>query len=374
MKIKYIAVLICMLLIATVLPVSGTVFMERTSKPTFTGDTLYVGGSGPNNYTSIQKAVNDAERGDTVFVYDDSSPYYTSARVRTSINLIGENKHTTILRRIISDFTISISADNVLVTGFNIENGSKGIIVNSNYNTITDNIISSFDGMYFINSNSNSIEGNIMDNSRYGIRLDNSNNNIITGNEIKSGMYAIWLDDSNDNTISENNISGGKDGILIYGGGDRTNISQNHIYNSGTGICLSNGNYDIVSNNYLLNNDEGIYLSDCYKTNIINNEIVASKSYGFSSIRNMYIDINRNNFIDNDKNAYFCLKFNGLLDIRLNKWVNNYWGEAHNGPYKIYGTVYYRKYFPLLRTEIEFNFTWHNFDWKPAQEPYDIGV
>ena len=300
--------------------------------------------------------------------------YLWRERVRTSINLIGENKHTTILRRIISDFTINISADNVLVKGFNIENGSKGIIVNSNYNTITDNIISNFDGMYFVNSNFNSIEGNIMDNSRYGIRLDNSNNNIITGNEIKSGTYAIWLDDSNDNTISENNISGGKTGILIYGGGDRTNISQNHIYNSGTGICLSNGNYDIISNNYLLNNDEGIYLSGCYKTNIINNEIVASKSYGFSSIRNMYIDINRNNFIDNDKNAYFCLNFVGLLDIRLNKWVKNYWGEAHNGPYKIYGTVYYRKYFPLLRTEIEFNFTWHNFDWKPAQEPYDIGV
>jgi parallel beta-helix repeat protein len=226
--------------------------------------------------------------------------------------------------------------------------------------------------MYFINSNSNSIEGNIMNNSNYGIRLDNSNNNIITGNDIKSGSYAIWLHDSNDNTISENNISGGKAGIRS-GGGDRTNISQNHIYNSGKGIWLSNGNYDIVSNNYLLNNDEGISLFSCYKTNIINNEIVASKSCGFISIYNMYININRNNFIDNDKNAYFCLHFPSP-EIRLNNWNNNYWGETHRFFYKINGEKYYDNYFPLLNKYIEFNFTWYNFDWKPAQEPYEIGV
>jgi len=42
------------------------------------GKTLYVGGSGPNNYSSIQKAINFAEPGDTIFIYDDSSPYYES--------------------------------------------------------------------------------------------------------------------------------------------------------------------------------------------------------------------------------------------------------------------------------------------------------
>jgi len=43
---------------------------------TTTGSTLYVGGSGPNNYTSIQDAINDASDGDTIYVYDDSSPYH----------------------------------------------------------------------------------------------------------------------------------------------------------------------------------------------------------------------------------------------------------------------------------------------------------
>ena len=33
-------------------------------------NTLYVGGSGPDNYTKIQDALDDANPGDTVFVYN----------------------------------------------------------------------------------------------------------------------------------------------------------------------------------------------------------------------------------------------------------------------------------------------------------------
>lgn len=50
---------------------------------------LYVGGSGPGNYTTIQLAVNNANTGDTVYVYDDSSPYYEHVDINTSIHFIG---------------------------------------------------------------------------------------------------------------------------------------------------------------------------------------------------------------------------------------------------------------------------------------------
>ena len=48
-------------------------------------DTLYVGGSGLGNYTSIQDAINDSVDGDTVFVYDEGSPYYENLVVNRSI-------------------------------------------------------------------------------------------------------------------------------------------------------------------------------------------------------------------------------------------------------------------------------------------------
>ena len=55
------------------------------------GNTLYVGGSGPGNYSRIQYAINNASDGDTVFVFDDSSPYFENLIIDVSINLIGEN-------------------------------------------------------------------------------------------------------------------------------------------------------------------------------------------------------------------------------------------------------------------------------------------
>jgi pectin methylesterase-like acyl-CoA thioesterase len=43
---------------------------EKPSLPTSSGHWLYVGGSGPGNYTRIQEAIDNASNGDTVFVYN----------------------------------------------------------------------------------------------------------------------------------------------------------------------------------------------------------------------------------------------------------------------------------------------------------------
>ena len=53
------------------------------------GNTLYVGGSGPGNYTSIREAVNNSVDGDAVFVYDDSSPYNENVAINKAIFLFG---------------------------------------------------------------------------------------------------------------------------------------------------------------------------------------------------------------------------------------------------------------------------------------------
>ncbi|GAH12836.1 unnamed protein product, partial [marine sediment metagenome] len=88
-----------------VVPSTG-LFNDDTTPPVTTisfdppepdGITLYVGGSGAGNYTKIQDAIDDANDGDTVFVFDDSSPYYENVMVDKSISLIGENKETTII-------------------------------------------------------------------------------------------------------------------------------------------------------------------------------------------------------------------------------------------------------------------------------------
>ena len=74
------------LLLASQFPVSGS---NREHYKTLIngGNTLYVGGTGPNNYSTIQEAVDTAFEGDTIYVYDDSSPYNESVTITKSLSI-----------------------------------------------------------------------------------------------------------------------------------------------------------------------------------------------------------------------------------------------------------------------------------------------
>ncbi len=52
----------------SVVPSTAVTDFKDVSTVSFDGNTLYVGGSGPNNYTTIQGAIDDSVNGDTVLV------------------------------------------------------------------------------------------------------------------------------------------------------------------------------------------------------------------------------------------------------------------------------------------------------------------
>src|SRR5512137_89752 len=94
--------LVFLLLFSTVIPISiGYDVKKSDSKGQSSnlGNTLYVGSFGPDNYTRIQDAINDSVDGDTIFVYDDSSPYNELIIVDKSITVQGENRYTTIITK-----------------------------------------------------------------------------------------------------------------------------------------------------------------------------------------------------------------------------------------------------------------------------------
>jgi len=120
---KLLAVAIMILFISvSVIPSTGINVVKQITMPTAKGDTLYVGGNGTGNYTSIQGAIDDASDGDTVFVYDDSSPYYEHVVVDKSINLVGEDRDTTVIDGNGIANVISIIEDNVSISKFTIQN------------------------------------------------------------------------------------------------------------------------------------------------------------------------------------------------------------------------------------------------------------
>jgi len=213
MKTKCLAVVFILLFIGTCtfLAIADTKILLPTSR----GNTLYVGGSGPGNYTRIQDAVDNASDGDTVFVYDDSSPYNEKIAVNKSILLLGENKDTTIIESS-NGTVVRFSVNKVQISGFTIQNSglgtSTGIKASTSNNIISNNIIKGHDYGIFLFGSNNTIYGNFIINNDEGIRLDSINiitsiNNTINRNEIaNSSSYSMYLDLSHSNHIYENNF------------------------------------------------------------------------------------------------------------------------------------------------------------------------
>jgi len=108
---------------------------------------VYVGGSGPGNYSTIKEAIDHVSSGGTVFVYNGTY-YEHHIKIDKKLSLIGEDKTSTIINAVGKYKGVIIKHDDVLVKGFTIRNtsyvfdwwhnscievlGSKNVVVEDN--------------------------------------------------------------------------------------------------------------------------------------------------------------------------------------------------------------------------------------------------
>lgn len=146
-------------------------------------------------------------------------------------------------------------------------------------------------------------------------------------------------------------IEGLFDGIVLSGVDDCL-ISNNHITHTNRGIFLIESFDNVISNNSIVHNTKyGIMLQRCAHDYIQNNEFTLNEGIALFIYDAANNEIKYNNFRDNQINAFF-------INAPINYYVENYWNGARIFPKIIFG----------LRSIIP----WVNFDWHPAQEPYDI--
>ena len=300
----------------TIAPTVHASGYEKLSPPivlrNYAGDILYVGGNGPQNYSNIQNAVNSAHPGDTIFVYNYSSPYRENIIIETNeIQLVGENKYSTIIDgNGISD-VIQIKSDNVTVSGFTIQH--SGLIEHTEYHA----------GVHMI----------------YPSDYNNITNNIIINNN-----NGICIQASNNNTVSKNIVSHNLKGILF----------------------LAASRYNIISENNFENNNISFFFGASVYNSIIENNIKNSSEYGLVLYFSRYQMIRRNNFINNNCHVYFIERFR--LANEKNKWFRNYWDNWIGiGPKILKGEMFTEWVGQKL-------IPWINFDWIPAYKPFTIQV
>jgi parallel beta-helix repeat protein len=294
------------------------------------GNWLYVGGSGPGNYSKIQDAVENASDGDTVFVFIGT---YKEGKItiNKSINLIGENRITTIYY---GDYELAfvITQNNVNISGFTITYSPDAISIYSNNNTIMDNIFYHCGrGIHFFGDSSyNKISGNIF-------------------------TYI--------STAAIRSESGWKEHCSY------NEISHNYIYNCGGGLALSNNHFTLITNNNFRNNPAAINDLGGYQNTICNNIFFMNENALYMEGRNNFIK--NNNFILNKVDASFKSYFDSFWDsITADKieWNHNYWNRPRLLPKLIPGLNWY----PDSAGYGYDSYKCYNIDWFPASQPNDI--
>ena len=362
---KILSLIIMLMFLLMTVSSANEIYVENNSIKTVSfGNTLYVGGSGPDNYTKIQDAIDDASDGDTVFVYDDSSPYYETLVIEKSIYLIGEAKETTFIDANEQENAdvILIKSDEVTIQGFTIQNAEGG------YWPDYDNGIE-------IWSNNNTIKDNIIRDTTMGIQLGEqvdfqnySNFNIIEENTITENEFAgIYFIISNDNMVKRNVITAnGYHGVFMFGDNNRNQIGQNIVSNhSQTAVLIHGGSNNTILQNHIVGNKHGITIS--------------YSSLNYVNYNNIY-DNKINAFVDADSLNFIISKLKFKERYFSHSWDENYWGRIYLGPKPIICllilTVPSLIIGQFLETFVGFFIPFllpiPQLDWHPASEPYDI--
>ena len=190
----------------------------------------------PNDYPTIQRALGEADAGDTVFVRN--GVYKENITLADDVILMGQDKKTTVIdgRR---KGPVVIAADGAVIANFTVRNGTTGILCKNTRPIIRDNII--------------------MDNKGTGVHalvvLPEIVNNVIYRN--------LWT------------------GIFLESvRGTRTSISNNVIMENGySGIFGANRTEVLVRNNIIYNNKQfGIFLGpEARKTRIVGNNMYRNR-------------------------------------------------------------------------------------------------
>jgi parallel beta-helix repeat protein len=203
----------------------------------------------PDDYTTIQGAIDAANNGDTIYVR--ANTYYESnVQVSKSLILQGENRSTTIVDGAHVGNVFEVTANHVTIKGFTIQN--SGVDIAGAYGGI---------GVY--GADYVTVENNDLVSNDVGILLYNANYSVCAGNSFsyngKSGVYTRY---ALGNTFANNTVSNNPFGIVLRIGTSNTTILGNMVsFNFYTGIQVGNeSQWNNVLNNTVTNNDVGIYV------------------------------------------------------------------------------------------------------------------
>ena len=309
----------------------------------------------PDDYSTIQDAINAAKDGDTIYV---KGIYREGVVINKPIKLVGIN--ATIIGESDSYCIHILKTNNVTVEGFKVKNGRYGIWVEYSKNCVVENNIAENNnappivgdvetcgfGIGLTNSDNIKVVNNrIVNNSAYGLFLSNAKNNTIIGNEFLTNRdyHIAAFAESSYNLIKNNVFKRVRilHGIYLIGDSSHNIIVNNKFEDNNHDGIYTKTNYNKIINNTILGSYRGVCLEGITtKGNVIENNTVERNYYGIylSGEENQIL----NNSIINNRYGlyvYYAVKskicnnvFNNVKNVLVryskdNLWLKNTWSD-----------------------------------------------
>jgi parallel beta-helix repeat protein len=276
----------------------------------------------PQDYLTIQEAVNAAKKNDIIQV--SVGVYYENVYVTKQIKLIGADKTTTIIDGQQMGDVVSVEVDDVTITGFTIRNGDNGIRVFGSIGSvnITDNIIEDNRyGVSLIGNGQSPTEDNIIvnntfsNNSNISVSMTVGFSNTIFQNDISGSAYGMKLISANTTTISDNLLTDNSYGIYISSSSSVDAINNTVIDNS-FGIYAAHSDNILIQDNQVSGSTYAIELYDSYSSTILHNTVSDNPTYSVYIVYSHSNDVTNNTVSRSDWGVT-------LYDSSLNTFEGN---------------------------------------------------
>jgi len=302
----------------------------------------------PDEYGTIQKAIDAAFEGDTIFVA--SGTYYESVWVNKEyLNLIGEDQENTVIDGQKRANVLQVTADGVSISGFTIRNSRSslsyaGIFVMGAQGIMISEVMTldNYHGIFLYNTVFATLRNNNMAHNKYDFGIDGDDladfvHDIDASNTVKDKPIYYWVNQHNkqvpsdagfvavvnstDIIVRDLNLTENLEGVLFAyttkSFMENVNASDNYV---GTYLAYSKNN--TVQGNNATNNQVGIYLYES-ESNNVNANTVMNNEDGIALYYSKDSKVNFNKLLKND--------FGLLIEKSNNNTVNG--NEASNNTY-----------------------------------------
>jgi parallel beta-helix repeat protein len=334
----------------------------------------------PDDYPTIQEAINHANDGDTVYVKNGT--YLENVVVNKTVVLTGEDRNSTIIDGDGKGQVIDVMANNVVIKEFtltNSEEGDNGILVFgwSNVTIQNNNIVNNSLGVWIKESLNSTLSNNYMTSNQFNFLVSGSNlshfihdvdsSNLVDGKPVyylinqqndhipsAAGYLAlinctnitaknlhiknngpILLVHTNNSTITQSHIERNWCGITLKGSSNNTISLNNITKNTWDGVILNQSLHNMITDNNMTHNSGGIYTFKASDNEFFGNNIIANNYYGALFRDSSYNKVFHNNFINNPDDQACSINSLNIWDdgypLGGNYWSNYIGIDSYHG-------------------------------------------